>query len=244
MERPKARLPFVLYYDYIYIYIYIGCRPCRRPRKQVWWISYIWLLVEAGKFFVPTQETYARPANCMAFQRARWPTGGYRTNTVRTNARCLAAGAARRTSRRTPIRRQPCIPTRPTHKSPGKLVRTNATAYLWRKYMLSLVQERFHASSNSQIRMCRLPRRTRKQAFGCGGSRRSSVCRGFQLGPRYFPYERGEVPRKQTLRGTMGATAWAGHLLCSGYGQSLSTSVAREARHRPRQAHMAAAQRR
>ena len=26
-----------------------GCRPCRRPRKQVWWISYIWLLVEAGK---------------------------------------------------------------------------------------------------------------------------------------------------------------------------------------------------
>ena len=36
-----------------------GCRPCRRPRKQVWWISYIWLLVEAGKFFVPTQETYA-----------------------------------------------------------------------------------------------------------------------------------------------------------------------------------------
>ena len=39
--------------------IFKGCRPCRRPRKQVWWISYIWLLVEAGKFFVPTQETYA-----------------------------------------------------------------------------------------------------------------------------------------------------------------------------------------
>ena len=33
-------------------------------------------------------------------------------------------------------------------------------------------------------------------------------------------------------------------LLCSGYGQSLSTSVARESRHRPRQAHVAAAQRR
>ena len=31
------------------IILFKGCRPCRRPRKQVWWISYIWLLVEAGK---------------------------------------------------------------------------------------------------------------------------------------------------------------------------------------------------
>ena len=75
----------------------------------------------------------------MAFQRARWPTGGYRTNTVRTNARCLAAGAARRTSHRTPIRRQPCIPTRPTHKSCGenicyRLYKNGSTPAAIRKY--------------------------------------------------------------------------------------------------------------
>ena len=36
---------------------------------------------------------------------------------------------------------------------------------------------------------------------------------------------------------------WASHLLCSGYGQGIITSFAREARHRPRQSHMAATQR-
>ena len=56
----------------------------------------------------------------------------------------------------------------------------------------------------------------------------------FSLARGIFHTNGGEVPRKQTSRGTMGATAWAGHLLCSSYGQSLGTSVAREARHRPR----------
>ena len=40
----------------------------------------------------------------------------------------------------------------------------------------------------------------------------------------------------------MGAAAWANHLLCSGYGQGIIAGFAREARHRPRQAHMAATQ--
>ena len=48
-------------------------------------------------------------------------------------------GPASRTSRRTLIRRQPCIPTWPTHKSSGKLVHKNSAAYLRRKYMLSLL---------------------------------------------------------------------------------------------------------
>ena len=48
-------------------------------------------------------------------------------------------GPASRTSRRTLIRRQPCIPTWPTHKSSGKLEHKNSAAYLRRKYMLSLL---------------------------------------------------------------------------------------------------------
>ena len=132
------------------------------PRGNVFSVKFPWHLVTG----VPSKKL---PLSLQG-QQIVWASsvqGGLQgvteTNTVRTNARCLATGAASRTSRRTLIRRQPCIPTwaDPQEFREAGAQKTQQPT-CGENTCYRLYKNGFHSSSNSQIRMCNLSLRTRQ----------------------------------------------------------------------------------